>query len=102
MPLALDLATSEADKQLLRLLAAPLSLSRPYLAPPGLPAERAAELRKAFMQAVGDEGFRAEFAKTTAGEQPEPTDGASMQQVIAAMYATPKDVSERLRKIVTP
>jgi tripartite-type tricarboxylate transporter receptor subunit TctC len=102
MPLALDLAKTESDKQLLRLVAAPLSLSRPYLAPPGLPAERAAEVRKAFLDAVGDEGFRADFAKTTAGEQPEPTEGAAMQKVIAEMYATPKDVADRLRKIVTP
>ena len=102
MPLALDLAITEPDRQLLRLLAAPLSLSRPYLAPPGVPAERAAEVRKAFMDAVGDQGFRADFARSTAGELPEPTDGAAMQKVIAELYATPKDVSERLRKIVTP
>src|SRR5262245_52084624 len=35
MPMALDLAKTEADKQLVRLLAAPLTISRPYLAPPG-------------------------------------------------------------------
>ena len=102
MPLALDLARTEPDKQLIRLLAAPLSLSRPYLAPPALPPERATEVRKAFMDAVGDDGFRSEFATTTAGEAPEPTDGATMQKVIAQMYAAPKDVSERLRRIVSP
>jgi tripartite-type tricarboxylate transporter receptor subunit TctC len=102
MPLALDLVKTEADKQMLRLVAAPYSLSRPYIAPPGMPPERASEVRKAFMEAVGDEVFRADFARTTAGELPEPTDGAEMQKVIATMYAAPKDVSERLRKIATP
>jgi len=102
MPLALDLAKTEPDKQLIRLLAAPLTISRPYLAPPGLPPDRAAEVRKAFMDAVGSEGFRSDYARSTAGEMPDPTDGEIMQATLARTYATPKDVSERLRRIVSP
>ncbi len=102
MPLASDLVSAEADKQLLRLVAAPLSLSRPYLAPPAVPAERAAEIRRAFIETTNDEAFRADFRKASAGEDPTATDGAAMQKLLAGMYATPKPVQERLKKIVAP
>lgn len=102
MPLASDLVSSEADKQLFRLVAAPLSLSRPYLAPPAVPADRTAEVRKAFIDTTNDPEFRADFRKSTAGEDPNATDGAQMQKLLAEMYATPKAVQERLKQIVTP
>ena len=102
MPLASDLVKDEADKQLLRLVAGPLALSRPYLAPPGLSPEVAAAIRKAFMDTTNDAGFRADFRKSASGEEVSPTDGATMQKMLAEMYATPKPVQERLRKILTP
>lgn len=102
MPLASDLVKDEADKQLFRLVASPLAMTRPYLAPPGTPAERAAELRKAFIATTRDEGFIADFRKATAGETPNPTEGGDMQKLLAEMYATPKPVQDRLRKILNP
>jgi tripartite-type tricarboxylate transporter receptor subunit TctC len=99
VPLALDLAKTEADKQLMRVLATPLAMSRPYLAPPSLPAERTAELRKAFMAALADPEFRADFRKMTT-EDPEPTDGATMQKLLVDMYSVPQSVQDRLRNIV--
>lgn len=102
MPLASDLVSAETDKQLFRLVAAPLALSRPYLAPPGLPADRAAEIRKAFIETTKDAEFRADFRKTASGEDPQATDGAAMQKLLGAMYATPMPVQERLKKILAP
>jgi tripartite-type tricarboxylate transporter receptor subunit TctC len=100
MPLASDLVTDQADKQLFGLVAAPLALSRPYLAPPGTPAAIAAAIRKAFIDTTHDAEFRADFRKATAGEEPNPTEGAEMQRLIASMYATPKILQERLARIL--
>lgn len=100
MPLASDLVKDEADKQLFRLVAAPLSLSRPYLAPPGVPAERAAEIRKAFIDTTKDAEFIADFRRATANEVPNPTEGSAMQKMLGEMYSTPKPVQERLAKIL--
>ncbi|MDB5571486.1 MAG: uncharacterized protein JWN93_2669 [Hyphomicrobiales bacterium] len=99
VPLAVDLVTSPEDKQMMQVLATPLSLSRPYLAPPGLPADVTAMIRKAFMEAMAEEGLKAEFRKMT-GEDPEPTEGGEMQKLIAAMYDTPPHIAARLTKIV--
>ena len=39
VPLALDLIPDEAGKQMMRVLIAPQQITRPYLAPPGRPAQ---------------------------------------------------------------
>ena len=95
-PLALDFVTKEEDRQLLTLLFAPLDLSKPFLAPPGVPAERVADLRKAFMATMNDEEYHTEAVKLS-DEPVDPTDGAEMQKLIAAIYGTPAPVVDRLR-----
>ena len=99
VPLALDLIPDEAGRQMLRVLVAPQKITRPYLAPPGLPAERAAEIRGAFMSAMNDEELRAEFLKIV-GDKPSPTSGADMQVILNEIYATPPDVVERLKGVL--
>jgi tripartite-type tricarboxylate transporter receptor subunit TctC len=100
VPLAIDLATSEADKQMLRLLFAPLALNKPIFAPPGVPGERVAELRQAFMMAMNDPELRAEVVKLS-GEDPDPSDGMTAQRLVADMYATPEAVVDKLRGILS-
>ena len=98
-PLALDLIPDEAGRQMLRVLVAPQKITRPYLAPPGLPAERAADIRGAFMSAMNDAELRAEFLKVV-GDKPSPTNGADMQKIIDEIYATPPEVVERLKNVL--
>lgn len=98
-PLALDLIPDEAGRQMLRVLVAPQKITRPYLAPPGLPAERAADIRGAFMSAMNDDELRAEFLKVV-GDKPSPTSGEDMQKIIDEIYATPPDVVERLKAVL--
>ena len=47
VPFALDIISNEDDKRLMAIAAAPLSLGRPVLAPPNVPADRLAALRLA-------------------------------------------------------
>jgi tripartite-type tricarboxylate transporter receptor subunit TctC len=100
VPLALNLADTPAKKAMIRLISSPEEISHPYLAPPHLDPKAAAALRKAFMDAVDDPLFQAQFAKTAAGDLPHPTDGATMQKILANMQATPAPVVERLRKLL--
>ena len=99
VPLALDLATDPVGKQMLRVMFSPQEISRPYLAPPGTPAERVRELRTAFAATMNDPGFLAEFGKMF-GEPPKPTAGDDMQKMIVDLYATPADVVTRLKGIL--
>ena len=49
IPLAGDLAKTPEDKQMINLFAARQVMGRPFFAPPDMPADRAAALRKAFL-----------------------------------------------------
>jgi tripartite-type tricarboxylate transporter receptor subunit TctC len=100
VPLVFEFLKDPADKQLMTLLLAPLGIARPFLAPPGLPAERAAELRKAFMAAMQDEELRAEGRKIGLDDI-DPTSGEDMQRLLQQIYATPEPVVEQARAMLS-
>ena len=52
VPSVLDYAKTDEQKQILRLLLVRQPLGRPFFAPPGIPADRAEALRKAFMATI--------------------------------------------------
>src|SRR5205809_2989894 len=60
VPLVMDFAKSDEERRIFRLVFARQPMGRPFLAPPGIPAERTAALRNAFMDAMKDPGFLAE------------------------------------------
>jgi tripartite-type tricarboxylate transporter receptor subunit TctC len=64
VPTARELAPNDAARELIMFAEAPLlTMARPYAAPPGVPAERAAALQSAFLAAHRDAAFVAEAAK---------------------------------------
>ena len=63
VPLVIDLAKTDEQRAILRLIFARQALGRPFLAPPGVPQDRAAALRKAFMDTMKDKTFLAEADK---------------------------------------
>jgi tripartite-type tricarboxylate transporter receptor subunit TctC len=60
VPLLTELAETDEHRQILKLISSPIALGRPYLAPPGVPADRLAILRKAFEATLHDPAFLAE------------------------------------------
>ena len=100
VPLVMDLAKTDADRQLLTLLLGTTAIARPFVAPPGVPEGRARNLRRAFDATMKDPEFLKEAAIMRADV--EPTTGEDVQKIVAAMYATPKAVVERTKKLITP
>ena len=98
VPLVMDLATSEADKQLLGIVFARQTLGRPYMAPPEVPADRVAALREAFMKTMQDPEFLAE-AKGLDLEI-NPVGGEEIQNLIAELYKSDKTIVDRLNEIL--
>ena len=88
VPLILDLAKTPEEKQILALVFARQALGRPYLAPPGVPADRVAALRKAFMDTMQDKEFLAEADK--AKLEVSPISGEEVQKIIEEAYKTDK------------
>ena len=95
VPLVMELANSEPDRQAMRLLFARTEYSRPYFLPPGVPADRVAALRRAFDAAMNDPALLAEAAKAQVEVSPMP--GEAMQALVGDLARTPPDVVRRVR-----
>src|SRR6266702_881031 len=100
VPAAVDLVTKQEDRQLLELMVGPSAMARPFVAPPGMPADKAALLRRAFDATMQDGEFRAEAVRIQADLAP--TTGEDVQKLVARIYATPRPVVERVKKLLTP
>ncbi len=98
VPLLMDLAANEGDRQLLRVLSSSTHIGRPIFTAPGVPAERVEALRKAFDTMTHDPAFIQEAKREKFDI--DPSTGASMQQTVDEMMAIPKAQSERLRQII--
>jgi tripartite-type tricarboxylate transporter receptor subunit TctC len=100
VPLALDFAKTTRQKQLLSFLFASQTFGRPYLAPPGLPPERLALLRKAFDETMHDPDFLADVAKQRL--KTSPITGADMDKLLVELKLIPKDVVAEVAKLMGP
>jgi len=100
VPVVLDLVTKVEDRQLLELMVGPTAMARPFVAPPALPANKTALLRRAFDATVSDPEFRAEAERIQADLAP--STGEEVQKVVERIYATPGPVIERARKLFAP
>lgn len=98
VPLALDLATDLVSKQALELVLSRQTKAYPVTAPPGVPADRVATLRAAFMATMKDPEFAAEMAK--AGFEISPVSGAEIDALIKRVYASPQAAIDRARAAV--
>ena len=100
VPLVLDFVKNTEDRQLMELLMGTMAVARPFMAPPGVPEVRATALRRAFDKTMKDEGFLAEAKQLQLDV--EPTAGEEAQKIVQSMYATPKAVVERAKKLLSP
>jgi len=98
VPLIMDYAKTDEQRAMLRLIFSRAALGCPFLAPPGMPADRAAILRKAFDDTMKDPEFLADAAQALL--EVAPVGGEELQALIADIYRTPKDVVEKTRAIV--
>lgn len=62
-PLVTELAKNDEQRQIFKLLSSAPALGQPYVAPPGVPADRLAILRRAFAATLKDRDFLADAAK---------------------------------------
>jgi tripartite-type tricarboxylate transporter receptor subunit TctC len=97
VPLVMDFARDEAARRAFDLVFADQEMARPIFAPPDVPADRVAALRRAFDATMKDPEFMADAARTAIDI--DPIDGEAVEQVLSRIYATPKDVVERVKAI---
>jgi hypothetical protein len=99
-PGLLDFATDQRSRSILGLLGSGPDMGRTIVAEPNIPPERAAALRKAFMDTVQDPELVAEIAKRNL--KLEPLSGEEVQKMVAAWVATPKELVDQARRYIGP
>ncbi len=62
-PLILDLAKTDEQRDIMRFIVGPVEISRPFAAPPGVPADRVAALRTALWKASQSDAMKEDAKK---------------------------------------
>jgi tripartite-type tricarboxylate transporter receptor subunit TctC len=98
VPTLADLGKTAEDKAVLKLALVPTEMGQAVSAPPGLPADRLAALRRAFDLTMKDPDFL-DFAKKR--HMPiEPMTGDELRRLIEQGMNTPQPVVQRMNKLV--
>lgn len=100
VPLVVDLAPTPLDRQALEFAFAPQAVAWALAGPPGIPADRLAALRAAFMATMKDASFLADARKLQLDIDPMPAD--EVMKLINGVYAAPAAAIEKVRNIIRP
>lgn len=87
-------------RKVMELIVSQQNFSRPYFMPMGVPQDRVALLRTAFDATMADPQFLADSEKMHIDISPLP--GAKVQDLVAKLYATPKDIVEQAKAAIKP
>jgi tripartite-type tricarboxylate transporter receptor subunit TctC len=94
------LPKDKLGRQAMLLMIARQEFGRPFLAPPGVPADRLAALRRAFDLAMKDPEFLKQAQ--TADFEVRPVSGARLQDLADQIVATDPSVAQRMREVLDP
>jgi tripartite-type tricarboxylate transporter receptor subunit TctC len=98
LPIGRELISDAADLALLEFAELPFFMALPFVAPPGLPEDRARILGDSFMAMARDEGFRADMKQV--GILTSPIDGAAVRDLIERAARTPPAVLARFGRLI--
>jgi tripartite-type tricarboxylate transporter receptor subunit TctC len=98
VPTGRELARGDDGRALIELAELSYKMSRPFAAPPGVPAERAEALRQAFAAVHNDRDYLEDAARL--GLEVSPTGGAEVLQAIDRIAATPSAILDHLKRLM--
>lgn len=98
VPSAFEFVSNDGDRKAIELIVSQQIFGRPYVLAPETPPDAVAILRTAFMAVFRDKAFLEDAAKSRIDINP--TSGADVQQLVTQIFATPKDVIERAKRII--
>jgi hypothetical protein len=93
-----DILKNPADKPVLDFLIGRLLFGRPFMAPPGLPPDRAKALQDAFLDTMHDPDYLAECQKIHMPVQP--VSGPRVQEVVAKLEGASPELIARAAKVI--
>ena len=95
VPMWLDIAKTEGDRQAMELLLSRLETGRPFFLPPDVPVARVTAMRRAFDATMKDPAFIAEAEKSKL--EVDPMTGEELAAFVTKLNATPPDIVARVR-----
>ena len=99
VPLVMDLARNDEERQIFKVSFARQVMGWPYVAPPGVPADRLAALRKAFIDMTHDREYLAEAERLRL--EVRPVSGESIQTMVEDIYRTTSpDVARKIGAMI--
>ena len=84
VPLVMDLARTDEERKIFKLVFARLVMGWPFATPPGVPPERLAALRLAFDETMKDKDFLAEADRLVL--EVTPVSGEAIQDLVKDLY----------------
>jgi len=96
VPRTIDFAKTEEERQVMELFYSQNVFGRPYVLPPGVPAERVKALRTAFMAALADKDLLADAGRMHF--EVGAISGEDVQAMVERIYALPPRISERAKQ----
>jgi tripartite-type tricarboxylate transporter receptor subunit TctC len=98
VPTAQELAIGAEDKALVDFAEVPFRIARPFVAPPNVPADRAAILKRAFMDCQRDPAFLKEARDMQLDISP--LSGDEVHDLVARIAHTPPSVVQHYKDIL--
>jgi tripartite-type tricarboxylate transporter receptor subunit TctC len=99
VPTARELATNDRARALIALAELPYRLSRPFAAPPGLPADRAKALQAAFLAVHQDPQYLEQAGRLKVDVSP--IGGEEVLQAIEGIAGAPPDLLDYMKKLLS-
>jgi tripartite-type tricarboxylate transporter receptor subunit TctC len=96
VPTVFDFVKAEEQRQIFTFLASSMELGRPLLAPPGVPADRVAVLRRAFDATMQDPAFLKEAGGL--GFEVTAQNGEEIERKVKAAMATPREIADEAER----
>ena len=98
VPQIKDWARNDIERQILGIMRVRGEITRPFMAPPGLPAERLEILRSAFDATLRDPGFLADMERQGL-EVERPLSGKDLATEVEKVSRTPSAAAQKLRDV---
>ncbi|HWP27440.1 MAG TPA: hypothetical protein VNL39_13970 [Xanthobacteraceae bacterium] len=100
VPSVFNYVKNEADRKVVEVVISQTVFQRSYILPPETPAVQVATLRRAFDATMKDKQFLDEAEKLRI--EIAPLSGEQVQELVRKIYATPKEIADRARKVIRP
>lgn len=95
VPILAEFATSDLEKAYVGVISSAAELGRSIAAPPGVPMDRVAALRKAFSAMITDREFRGDVEKLRLNL--EPLEGQTLDQLLKRSITFTPEMRDKLR-----